>query len=543
MWQQIRAIAWAQFRITRNHLPRTNVGSVLLWCISLLWYGLYAALGVVLALFLGTVPVGELRLWLPVGLLGVFLFWQLVPLFTLSSGWSLQLNKLQVYPVRNAALFGIEVLLRLSTAPEMVLVLAGAFVGLFRNPAIPMLSPLFLLLFVPLNLFLSLGIREFILHAFERNRFRELFAVLIIGIAVLPQLLTRTGLGHWFAPYFFAAARGTGSPWHETAKLAIGSFSILSLAILLFWTALCYFFARRQFEKGLREDEGFRAAASLVGEGRSTKAETGRLRRLSDLPSRFFQDPMAVLLQKEFQSLLRMPRFRVLFGMACIFSVIIFVPIGLNAAASSHHSFMRENFLPIVTLYGLLLLSEVLVLNAFGFDRHAAQVYFVTPVPFETVLRAKNLAAITFIALQAAAVLVLAAVMRVAVTPFNVANAIAAAAVVCIFFLSIGNYTSVAVPRPADPKQTFRKQSAGRMQLWILLCGLAMFVLIGFAFLARWALQSEWALLGVLLVEFAIGFIVYRVATQSAVERGMRDREKFIEALSRGPSPIGSGLS
>ena len=79
------------------------------------------------------------------------------------------------------------------------------------------------------------------------------------------------------------------------------------------------------------------------------------------------------------------------------------------------------------------------------------------------------------------------------------------------------------------------------MQLWLLLTSAGMFVLVGFAFLARWALQRNWALLAVLLIEFAIGLIVYRIATQSAVEQALRQREKLIGALSRGPSPIGAG--
>jgi hypothetical protein len=81
------------------------------------------------------------------------------------------------------------------------------------------------------------------------------------------------------------------------------------------------------------------------------------------------------------------------------------------------------------------------------------------------------------------------------------------------------------------------------MQLWFVVCSVGMFLLVGFAFLARWALQTNWALLAVLLVEFGIGLIVYRVATQSAVERGLRDREKLLKALSKGPSPIGLGSS
>ncbi len=257
MFQQIRAIGWAQFRTMRNHLPRTNIGSVLAGLLSLVWYGLYAGLAVFLAVGLAEVPLAQLRQWLPVGLLGVFLFWQVIPLFTLSSGWSLQLNKLQMYPVSNSALFGIEVLLRFTTAPEMIIVLAGAFVGLLRHPEIPFWAPFFLLLFIPLNLLLSLGIREVILHSFERNRFRELFAIVLISIGILPQMLARTALGRKLMPYFLDVARGAGTPWREAGSLALGSFTALDLVLICAWTAACYWLARWQFEKGLRQDEGF----------------------------------------------------------------------------------------------------------------------------------------------------------------------------------------------------------------------------------------------------------------------------------------------
>ncbi len=203
---------------------------------------------------------------------------------------------------------------------------------------------------------------------------------------------------------------------------------------------------------------------------------------------------------------------------------------------------MSNNILPIVNLYGLLLLGDVLLWNVFGFDRGAAQLYFVTPVPFKTVLRAKNVAAITFIVLQTFAVWIIAALVRVPFRGFSIANAAAASAVVGVFFLCIGNLSSIAMARPIDPSQTFRKQGGGRMQLWVLICMIGMAVLVGFALLARWALDTEWAFLGVLLLEFAVGVIVYRVATDSAVERAERDRERMIDALTKGPSPIGLGL-
>ncbi|MBV9611159.1 MAG: hypothetical protein JO091_01750, partial [Acidobacteriaceae bacterium] len=264
MWAQIRVIAWAQFRTMRNHLPRTNVGTVFVWFLMFLWHAIFISLGIFFAWLLPRVPLVDLRQSLPVGLLAVFLFWQLVPLFTLSSGWSLQLNKLQIYPVSTSSLFGIETLLRFTTAPEMITVLAGAFIGLLRHASVPLASPLFLLLFIPLNLFLSLGIREFILHAFARNRFRELFAIVMISMALIPQLLARTELGHRMAPYFFSVARGAGTPWREAASLSMGFFSWMDLALLLVWMAACYVFARRQFEKGLREDDRFQRAAGMA---------------------------------------------------------------------------------------------------------------------------------------------------------------------------------------------------------------------------------------------------------------------------------------
>jgi hypothetical protein len=234
-----------------------------------------------------------------------------------------------------------------------------------------------------------------------------------------------------------------------------------------------------------------------------------------------------------------MPRFRVVFGMACVFSVVIFIPLSMQH--DTRAGFLSHNFLPVVNLYGLLLLSDVLLLNAFGFDGRTAQIYFVTPVPLRTVLRAKNIAAVGFIAAQTLAVLVLALLIRQTVTPVSIASGIGASAVVGVFLLGVGNLTSVSLPRPLDPSQTFRKQAGGRMQLWLMLCTIGIFILVGFAFLARWAFQSDLALLGVLLLEFVIGVIFYFIATDSAVERGLRDREKLIGALSKSGSPIGLG--
>ncbi len=502
------------------------------WLLLLLWYGIYAALALFLAFRLPDTPLREIARWFPSGLLAVFLFWQVIPLFTLSSGWSLQLNKLQIYPVRQSTLFGIETFLRITSAPEMIIVLVGATVGLCGHPQVPNWASLILFLFIPLNLFLQLAIRDLILHAFERNRFRELFAVVVISVGILPQLLIRTSLGATLKPYFLATAGSHLTPWSETASLSLGRFSVRDALLLLAWTAVSYFFARWMFHKGLIADDSFQQGGVV-----SATNQSPRQSLWSHWPARIFRDPLAALVQKEMQSLVRMPKFRVLFGMSCILGIVVFVPAALNGQDPTS-SFMRSNLIPVVNVYGLLLLSDTLLLNAFGLDRGAAQTYFVMPVSLPTVLQAKNAAAIVFVLLQSAVILLVATLARAPITGMSVLSGMLASAVVTVFLLVTGNLTSLAMPRPIDPKQTFKKQAGAKMQLWLFGCSISLFALVGFAYLARYAFQREWVFLAVLGFEFLVGIIAYRLGLESAVERAIRDREAIVQMLSKSASPL-----
>src|SRR3954447_12883626 len=264
MWGQVSAIFWAQFRTLRNRLPRTQIASVLFSLFSLVWYGFFAGWAVALAWQLPSVPLVDLQKWIPAGLFGVFLFWQSVPLITLSTGASLQLNKIQIYPVPLRALFSIEVLLRLTSSPEMVLVLCGALLGLLRNPSISAITAMCLLFFLPINLFFSLAIRETVLHSFERNRFRELFAILIISIGVVPQVVLRSDLGSRFEAHFFRFAVLRFTPWQAVARATL-SFHPLDLAVCACWLAFSYFIARDLFGRSLRYEETTRGATFTGG--------------------------------------------------------------------------------------------------------------------------------------------------------------------------------------------------------------------------------------------------------------------------------------
>src|SRR4029079_17396404 len=81
-------------------------------------------------------------------LLVAFLYWQVVPVLMAASGASLDLLKLQAYPIPVSQLFGLEVLLRITAAIEVVLVLIGAGIGILRNPETPAWGALGLLPFI-----------------------------------------------------------------------------------------------------------------------------------------------------------------------------------------------------------------------------------------------------------------------------------------------------------------------------------------------------------------------------------------------------------
>ena len=119
----LRAIVWAQSRTSRNFFLRANKGGLAFkWLTSLLWYAIWllAAAGTAF-LVSGQVPMNILEKALPGALFLIFFFWQLFPIILASQGAFLDLRKLLVYPIPPSQLFLLEIVLRVSTAIEMIL--------------------------------------------------------------------------------------------------------------------------------------------------------------------------------------------------------------------------------------------------------------------------------------------------------------------------------------------------------------------------------------------------------------------------------------
>ncbi len=528
---QARAILWAQWRTLRNFYPRG--GAAWTAVIGAGWYGFWTLAAVSTArLAANPANLGMLKAVLAGGLLLVFLYWQVMPLLMAATGASLELRKLQVYPIPVSQLFTIEVMLRFTAAVEMLLLLIGLAFGLLFNPELPKWTALFLAPYIFFNLSLAVGLRDLVARILAHKRIREVAFLLLVLCAGLPQLLVMRGpVGTKGIRALFGDS-WTGWPWTATANLIEQKSTGQSLAILLTWSLAAALFGYWQFRTSLSFD-----AQAASASGIPTSRRDGLIEKFFRLPSLIFRDPLAVLIEKEIRFLVRSPRFRLVFLMGFTFGLVLWLPItlGRNGLAKSP---LGTHYLTVVSVYSLLLLSEVCFWNSFGFDRSAAQFYFLSPVSFQTVLMGKNLSAVFFILVEISAVTLVCAGLGMPLKPIRLAEAYSVAAVLTIFLLGAGNLLSIHQARAVNPATSFRTGAAGRVQAMLFVIYPVASIPAGLAYLARWAFDSEVAFFGVLAFDAAIAIIVYRLALHSAVEAAQRLRESMIAALSAGDGPI-----
>ncbi len=530
---QARAVLWAQWRSMRNYYPRASRGGLLFTLAgAVLWYGSWAAgAAAAAALFASPANRGMFPRLLHGGLALAFLYWQVVPMLLASSGVSLDLKKLLTYPIPRHQLFALEVLLRASVAIEVILMVAGAAVGLALNPMIPFGRLGGLALFAAFNLFLAAGLRDLLRRLLARRRVRELMIFLLVLGAALPQLLFLRGIPEPVSrlanPAWLPVA-----PWAATAEVALGRAGIAAWALLIFWTAAAWWFGRWQFARSLGFDER-EAAAAPAAPARSRWS----LEPLLGWPSALFSDPLGALVEKEIRSLVRAPRFRLVFLMGFSFGLLIWLPLTFGRAYSTG-SVLAGNYLTFVSVYALLLLGEVSCYNMFGFDRTAMQAYYVLPAPFRTVLAAKNLAAAFFVLAEVTAIAVVCALLRLPVSVSRLSEAYSVTAVLCLYMLAVGNLSSTHFPRAVDPAQSWRSGGVGRFQAMLLLLYPVLAAPILLAYLARYAFGSSLAFYAVLAVAAASAGVVYWIATDSAVSAAEQRKERILAALGQGQGPV-----
>jgi ABC-2 type transport system permease protein len=530
----IYAILRAQLLSMRLRVGVRRGGAIFSAVTGLLFYGFWSFLAFGFMLyFADPANASNSVTALSTGLLFVMLYWQLAPVISAGFGASLELRKLLIYPIPHGKLFTVEVLLRLTNCAEMPILVAGATAGLLRNPLYGAGAKMFVLsgalIFAAINILLSAGIRNLMERLFLRTRFREATMLLLVAVAILPQVLLFLNVRK--AALFRLAPVHLLWPWAAIARLMLGDHTAASAVLALLYAALAYCFGRWQFERGIRYDGAPKHVApailSPVGPARLSE-------RLLSSPSGFLPDPLAALVEKELRTFARIPRFRMVYAMSCIFGIVFYLPALRNPHAST--SFFTRNALPIMGLYGLMMLGPISYWNAFGFDRSAAQGYFSWPIRFRDVLMAKNIAVALLLIPQ---IVLIALVSRAAHLPssfWKFLEAMAVMLIASLYWFSMGNIFSVRMPRAMDPEKM--NQMANKMQALSIWTAPLLLLPIGLAYWARVVFENEIVFSAVLLIAAILGGIFYRVGLDSAVETAVRGRESMLVQLSRSDGPL-----
>ncbi len=507
---------------------------------SLLWYAFWAVAAVGLSAFTAD-PAGknEIERLFPAILIFILLYWQLAPILVASLGAGLDLKKLLVYPIPSENLFWVEVMLRVTTGIEMLLILTGAVFGLIRNPAfggwahIPQISAP-ILVFIVFNLLLATGLRSLIERLLGQKRLREAFVILLVMVGAVPQLLIVTGIPRARLFRMFTENASVLWPWMATSRLALSGSAVVPWAVLFAWTAAAYVFGRWQFQSNLRFDFQAAQATNLAA---AVQGEHSWRERLFRIPSAVLPDPVGAIVEKELRTLTRTPRFRLVFIMGFTFGLVVWLPLVLGRGRE-FHSAAVENYLTLVCLYALALLGQVTYWNAFGFDRAAAQAYFAWPAPISRTLVGKNLAAAVFVLLEMLAVTTACLLLRMAPSPHKILEAYLVTPVVAVYLLAAGNLSSIYSPRPLNADKATQGGAAGRSQAFMFFVyPLALFP-AALAYWARYAFHSQLAFYVLLVFAAGLGAVVYWIALDSAVKTAEQRKERIISVLSYNDGPV-----
>jgi ABC-2 type transport system permease protein len=465
------------------------------------------------------------------GMMFVMLYWQLTPVISASFGASLDLRKLLVYPIPHSKLFLVEILLRVTTCAEMLLVLGGVVIGLLRNPLYGWRqAPVILtgaIFYTAMNVLLSAGVRNWLERLILRTKLKEVMILLLVVAGFAPQMLIYMRVKKASVLHFVPSQ--VIWPWAAMARLMLHDPVVLSALSATLWLAASAWFSRRQFERGIRYD-----AAPLARRPERESRTDGIAERLFRFPSRFLGDPVAALLEKELRTFVRIPRFRLVYAMSCFFGLLLYFPTLRNP---HHDTFFQQNALPLMSLYGLLMLGQISYWNSFGFDRSAVQGYFCWPIRFRDVLVAKNLTVLCLLIPQILLISIVGRLAHLPTGPGKVFETIIVIMIASLYWLSVGNICSVRLPRALDPDKM--NQMSNKMQAALTVWAAPFLLLpLALAYWSRWFFSSQLAFVAIMMVAAIIGAIVYWVGLDSAVTTAYQRRESILMQLSRSDGPV-----
>jgi hypothetical protein len=541
VWEQIRLVAGLRWRILRNNLRKKNNQWDLIGMILAGVFGGLAVLGISVVFCFGAYSIlsGGHEPWIALLFWGIFLFWQLFPVFSAGFGAGFEFRNLMRFPLSLRAFYiiglayGLADFAALASVCWLIAMTIGATMA--NSSLLPaMLSTC--VLFLLMNITLERLIGSWLERILARRRAREIFLALFVFFAVSVQfiapLLQRYGHSAqpWIRqllPYLavfppsLAGQAVAGAAQHHFTDTLLGIAGISAYGLLF------SVFLWLRFATQFRGEELSETAAPA-------RAVVRPISRISEQPDalRLLTPQVAAVLRKEYRYLTRNSFAFFLLIMPPVFVLLFTTQFAVRHPTALKHPISTEMFFPGMMAYLLLILMAP-AYNSFAFDGKGIQTYFASPVSFRDVFLGKNLLLVAMLAFELTlCVVAFSYLVGIPSLPVLVATATA------IIFnvsgqLSIANWSSLTFPRKLNFGQMRGQRQSGMAVLvafgtQILLGGISAPIL----FMSRWT-GDRWLPAEVFAFLAAAALAGYSSSLAPLAALAEKKKENLIEALSR----------
>jgi hypothetical protein len=541
VWEQIRLVAGLRWRILGNNLRKKHNQWDL---IGMIFIGVFAALfvlGLCFAFYFGAYSFlsGGHEAWIAYLFWGVFLFRQLVPIFTAGFGAGFEFRTMLRFPLSLRAFYVIGLAYGLadfaaiaSSCWLIAMIIGAARANPTVLPTMIAISALFLLM----NITLERMIGSWLERILARRRTREIFFAVFILFAVslqfLNPLLQRYGRSAqpWvrhvlpylsvFPPSLAGRAIAGAAQGHSTDVL-LGAAGIAAYA-LLFSVFLWLRFATQY--RGEELSETAAPARAVVRPVSRTSEPSDALRLLTP--------QVSAVLRKEFRYLTRNSFAFFLLIMPPVFVLLFTTQFAGRHPTVTKHPVSTEFFFPGMMAYLILILMAP-AYNSFAYDGKGIQTFFTAPVSFRDVFLGKNLLQVAMLAFELT--LSMAAFSYLVGLP---SLPVLVATLAAIVFnvsgqLAIANWSSLSFPR----KLNFGQMRGQRQSGMAAIVGFGAQVLLGgisapILFMSRWT-GNRWLPAEVFAFLAAAAIAGYTSSLDPLAALAEKKKETLIDALSR----------
>jgi hypothetical protein len=541
VWEQIRLVAGLRWRILGNNLRKKHNQWDL---IGMIFIGVFATLfvlGLCFAFYFGAYSFlsGGHEAWIAFLFWAIFLFRQLVPIFTAGFGAGFEFRNMLRFPLSLGAFYAIGLAYGLAdfAAIASSCWLMAMIIGVARaNPTVLPTMIAISALFLLMNITLERMIGSWLERILARRRTREIFFAVFILFAVslqfLNPLLQRYGrtAQPWVRhvlPYLsvvppsLAGRAIAGAAQGHSTDVLLGAAGISAYA-LLFSVFLWLRFATQYRGEELSE---------TAAPERAVVRPISRAAEQSDA-LQLLSPQVAAVLRKEFRYLTRNSFAFFLLIMPPVFVLLFTTQFAGRHPTVSKHAVSTEFFFPGLMAYLILILMAP-AYNSFAYDGKGIQTFFTSPVSFREVFLGKNLlqvAMLTFeLTLSMAAFTYLVGlpslpvlVATLAAIVFNVTGQ-----------LAIANWSSLSFPR----KLNFGQMRGQRQSGMAAIVGFGTQILLGcisapILFMSRWT-GNVWLPAEVFAFLAAAAIAGYTSSLDPLAALAEKKKETLIDALSR----------